>query len=278
MKIVSDIKTLQALQLSILIYVDRVCTRHGLRYYLVGGTLLGAIRHQGFIPWDDDIDIGMPRCDYERFIRVMEQGGESPYHLYYIGCGGECFQTHCKVYDERTVCLTPAGEPALNEPGVALDIFAYDGYGNAYEAAVTRFMRAHGLQKAIAMSGRDLPPSERTLKRSLIHLACCVIGKDRFYKAVCTYLRRRGVDRSQYVAGTNGWYGSNEVQPASGFTKQVPVTFEGRTFPAPAGWEPYLRSLYGDYMQLPPVEQRVRPHHYDVYLKDGAVFPELAEA
>ncbi|MGN0836646.1 MAG: phosphorylcholine transferase LicD [Akkermansia sp.] len=258
--------------------MDRVCAQHGLRYYLVGGTLLGAIRHQGFIPWDDDIDIGMPRRDYEHFIRIAEQEGEHPYRLCYIGCGrGECFQAHCKVYDERTACLTAAGEPVVGEPGVALDIFAYDGYGHVYGAAVKRFLRAHGLLMAIALSGRELSPSERTLKRRLIHWACRVFGKERLYEAVCAYLRKCDVDTSQYVAGTNGCYGAREVQPAAGFTRQVPVTFEGRTFPAPAGWEPYLRSLYGDYMQLPPVEQRVRPHHYDVYLKDGAVFPELSE-
>lgn len=282
MRLVSDIQTLQTIQLSILTYVDRVCAQHGLRYYLVGGTLLGAIRHQGFIPWDDDIDIGMPRRDYERFIRIMEQEGEYPYRLYYIGCGGEeCFLAHCKVYDERTACLTTAGEPVVNEPGVALDIFAYDGYGNVYGTAVVRFVLAHGLQRAIALSGSVLLPGEHLFKRMSIRLAywaCCLMGKERLYEAVCAYLRKRDVDTSRYVAGTNGCYGTHEVQPAAGFTRQVPVTFEGRTFPAPAGWEPYLRSLYGDYMQLPPVEQRVRPHHYDVYLKDGAVFPELTEA
>ncbi len=109
--------------------IDKICRHYHIRYYLAGGTLLGAVRHQGFIPWDDDIDIAMPREDYEQFIKIMSHKKHPIYKLLAIECTKGYPYTFAKVVDTRTRLVEEIGKD-LHQMGVFIDIFPIDGMGN----------------------------------------------------------------------------------------------------------------------------------------------------
>ncbi|MGN0869262.1 MAG: phosphorylcholine transferase LicD [Akkermansia sp.] len=277
MNIVRDIRSIQILQLSTLRFFHHLCTEHQLRYFLVGGTLLGAIRHRGFIPWDDDIDLGMPRRDYECFLSIMQQG-RYPYRVYHLAAEQDCCIPFCKMYDTRTILLKERDRISPAAPGLSVDIFPYDGYGSQYHQAALSFYLANRLMKAIALAGSTPPPHTPVFKRCLIHaLGIFATHKRLLHRHLCHHLKKTDFDQSGYVAGTDGMYGIREVQPAEGFTQSVELNFEGISVPAPAGWDHYLHSLYGDYMQLPPPEKRTPSHELCVGLRDDADFPELSQ-
>ena len=211
--------------------------------------------------------------------------GHYPYRVYLITRGQRCHIPFCKVYDSRTRIWDAQGQQLADEPGLSVDIFPYDGFGTSETAATMRFLLVNQLMRSLALSGIPLRPDEQSHKRYMfhllcrlvgIHLLCRPVGKSFLYHQLCRWLKKFDFDHSNFVAGTNGMYGAKEIQPAEGFTRTVPVEFEGLSVPAPAGWERYLRSLYGDFWQLPPPEKRVYPHNTLVELRDGAEFPELA--
>ena len=127
------LKEMQRIELELLLEFDRLCKKRGLRYYMDGGTLLGAMCYEGFIPWDDDIDLKMPRPDYERFLGLAE---ELPSHIAVEAPSKEqCAHVFLKLTDQRTLLLEHAGE-RINESGVYIDILPMDGHpadGLAYE-------------------------------------------------------------------------------------------------------------------------------------------------
>ena len=249
---------------------DRVARKYQIFYTASGGTVLGCIRHRGFIPWDDDIDLMMPRKDFERLKTVFETELGSKYTL----CAPELGQGHgtmmCQMKRRGTV-LRSYNEVSKEDAGIPLDIFILE---NTYDAFLPRNL--HGtacLAMGLLMSARkmayDLPYLEpyfegnKALKKSYQKKA--LLGKmisflsldqvSRLAERVYSLCRN---DQSRYVtipSGRKHFYG--ELYLRNDMCNAQEADFENRKIPIPVGYARYLRALYGgNYMQLPPEEDR----------------------
>lgn len=256
----------QLVELDILKEVKRVCDKHGIQYWLDSGTLLGAVRHGGFIPWDDDLDIGMLRKDYERFAEIApkEMGKEYVFQNWYL-TKGYCFPFG-KVRKKGTVWQEMKA-PRLQENGIYIDIFPYDVYPdekrdqNKQHYYIDILKRAiavkYGYRAWISAEGIDWARLIRYIPAIIISLFVDENSKKKYDKRQCLYNRldKHGYYFPSGAAQYGRWLVKKDI-----LDKMGSVKFEDDTFPSPCDPDEYLRSAYGDYMKFPPVEKRQIGH------------------
>lgn len=254
---------LKKIELDILIYIDQVCTNNNLRYFLCGGTLLGAIRHKGFIPWDDDVDICMPRPDYDRFIEIMRQT-DSKYKVLSPE-QKDYYYTFSKVVDCETTLYECEHQP-IDNMGVYVDIFPLEGMPSDQSICSKHFDDLNRLRLRINSFSFCKPKFRKNLIALLRTLYLYQKNKKdsllKFQEKYEKLARQYHYDESEYVYATGGVYGRKDIFKRDLFLDLIKVEFEGTEFFAPQEFDAYLKQLYGDYMQLPPVEKRVSNHSY----------------
>ena len=261
-----EINEMKKLQLDILADVAQFCERNNLRYFLSGGTMLGAVRHHGFIPWDDDIDIQMPRPDYNRFIHEYQH---PEYEVCCWDLDRKYLCTYAKVSNKRTV-LEENGRFG-REIGVNIDVFPVDGLPKGQrniDRVISRMKVIWGL--VVCATVIDITKRSR-IKKMEIRL---MRG---FYKlfplqsyftglAIRT-AQKYPFDNSDKVATLVWGYGKKEVISHSTASNYIMTDFESYRFNIPVDYEDYLVHIYGDYMKLPPEEERVYKHHANAWWK-----------
>lgn len=254
----------QQILYQILYMLDDFCTVHHIRYFLVGGSLLGAVRHQGIIPWDDDIDVGMERSEYDRFVRLFQQNRPEGYSLLTIDNTEGYTLPFAKVALEGTL----QREESKNVPSagipINIDVFPQDGCpGETKEEAVAFFEQKRTLIQGLIWWRYNEPISlhpsywRRSLRVVRYRLRYPSLASvKRVFETARQYAVR---DCRFYACHVNGIYGKGEVQPSSSISGDLPrISFGAREIPVPAQWHDYLTGLYGDYMALPPAENRKR--------------------
>lgn len=259
---------LKQIQLEILKNVHSFCTKHNIRYTIAYGTLLGAVRHQGFIPWDNDIDIAMLRKDYERFVAEYK---DDIYVLYELRTDPECEIPYAKVYDSRTMLIEHSNSKCI---GVNIDIFPIDDLYDDYMRSVKEFnsFRCYKIQRMLI--GRE-PSSSTTWWKSVAYRVgkYLLIGKTLRSVGVkiSTLAKRQRTDNSEYLSllTGNSLNYRNNIMHRRVFNSFHLMKFENHLFYGLNNYNEYLTICYGDdYMQLPPEEQRITPHLFDnVYWK-----------
>lgn len=255
------IDEIRTLQLGILDAVHNFCMQHGLRYSLGGGTLLGAVRHKGYIPWDDDIDIMLPRADYERLISEFNCQG-THFAMQNAWLDSACPMMFTKIYDTRTVLE----EADRLRNGIAIDIFPIDGLPGPDQL-------------------EDYINTIETIRHNLINTTKTYRLKG--WKLIKYYLkklkypsRNKSLEKlkqitssynfatSDYAGAICGSYGEKEHMEQSTFSAYITLPFEGRQYMAIADYNAYLTKHYGDYMKLPPKEKQVSEHPYQAWWKE----------
>lgn len=247
-------------ELEILLRFAEMCDSLGLKYSLAGGTLLGAVRHHGFIPWDDDIDVCMARPDYERFVAegaalVSEVGLRfEPYY-------GTTMETTPFVKLVNPSIAVQAWKEA-KQSYLWVDVFPVDGLPDNPTEVERIYNDANVPRQALiaaattASSGRNV--LRRVVKAVMDPVLRTQAAGNAFGRKLNEIARAVPYGSTESVGSiTWGMYGVGECIPLSGFEKQTPIQFEGHEFTCMSCWDEYLTGIYGDYMQLPPVEQRV---------------------
>lgn len=272
-----DKKQVQKLLLSMLEDFAFYCRKHGLRFYLVGGTLLGAVRHQGFIPWDDDIDVGMPRPDYERFLELVRTEPVAPYLQAISGEEGTLSNPYCELIHMQTR-LDRNSSRYIREKcqnlHLFIDIFPQDGWPEddreAEKLSAKMKKMRYMIQNARAKIGKGTSPV-RILAKTPAVLVMRLLGWQRVIDRMNRIAKTYDYDSSRYVgAVTYGIYGPGERCLHDEVVDFTEVTFEGKRYPAPGCYDIYLRQIFGDYMELPPEEKRV-DHKMKVWYEGEAV-------
>lgn len=261
------IQELRKIQLEILKRTAEFCDQNSIRYFLCGGTLLGAIRHQGYIPWDDDIDIMLPRPDYERLISEFEIDGleictyrQTKNYLW----------PFVKISDPNTRLLS-AGK-IIDNIGVNIDAFPIDGFPTDSKKLNLQIRKIAHLRTIYNYWRWNQPILNNNLgwKPKLEILFTKGIKLFFSFEKLLAYIDRMGGKykfNNSEKAGIAIWgYGIKEVCPQKVFTEKTDVLFENIYFSAPKDYHTYLCCVYGDYMKLPPEEER-QIHKTVSYLK-----------
>ena len=236
-----------------------ICEENQLQYYLVGGTLLGAVRHQGFIPWDDDIDVGMPRADYDKFLQIAPKFLPSYYFLQTFESDPGYPLAFAKLRDSRTTFIETSMKDLRINHGVFLDVFPLDYYPEK-KMQEKKFKLIHKLCSQRIWASFDKGSQKTILQKIIRVISFCL------YPTSSAALKRRErlfceVKKSAFLKNHSGAWGQREIMPIKWFGAGEPVVFEGLTVNAPECYAEYLTRMYGNYMQFPPPEKRVA-HHY----------------
>ena len=253
---------LRSIQLDLLQKIACFCENNGLRYFLCGGTLIGAIRHKGFIPWDDDIDIAMPRPDYDRFISTFNQP-HNYYQVVNLNNNLDYAYAFAKVFDNRTI-MNELHYPG-NTFGVFIDVFPADGVKDVSQ--IRKIMLLHKF-----LNTKRANYYKRSMLKKIINTFGKLLLLPFSAHQIATWMdneARRYAFGSLPMAGVIvNPLGLGEMVDKSVFDSDIYQEFEGRQYRIPIGYDKWLRSIYGDYMQLPPEEHRVTHHTFEAWWKD----------
>ncbi len=260
----SNMDLLHQVDMDIVKEVVALCDKHGLSYYMLGGTMLGAIRHGGFIPWDDDIDLGMPRDDYEAFLEIAPRElsenlkivnyRTDPNYQYYIT---RVQDVDTKVEEERI------GNDS-RYTHASIDIFPIDGTPNNKLLRKIYFFRVLYHRALMSLCYKDSidRKRKRSKKEQLLLWVMEHIPVEKLttpYKQKCKIdklLRKQKVEGSKYIGNIMGAYRTREIIPAEYYGKGAFYDFEDIKLRGLEKYDEYLTHTYGDYMQLPPEDQR----------------------
>ena len=265
----SDVlRNVQLKGLNLLLVLDDFCKRNDLLYYLCGGCCIGAIRHKGFIPWDDDVDVMMPRKDLEKLILLWnDQMGHTQYRLNDNSLGSYLRTMWVSISDENTTFIKERQADLDISHGIRLEIIPLDGCPDSRIARVIQMFWALVHQMYIMQE----PPESKGKIFSVLGrllLGICRTWKKRYHiaKYAEKQMSKYSFDETRKVTEltTRFRYMRNEY-PKSAFEASCRVEFEGHQVPVPIGYDTYLRMAFGNYMELPPEEAR-KPRHETVFI------------
>lgn len=248
------------------------CDENGLTYYMLGGTMLGAYRHQGFIPWDDDIDIGMPRADFEKFCKLAEKELAAPLGFISYKNNKEHIYFHPRVYNFNSRVIDRSGVEE-KETHAWIDVFPLDGMpGNKFVRKLHGF-RLLFLRLLFMYSQFDKIVNVNLKNRVWYERVLISIGKViKFDKILDTHkimakidrvMQRYDYEKASYVGNFMGAYKLKEVFPKNYYEETAEYEFEGLMCPAPKDYDAVLSQMYGDYM-TPPETSVQNKHHTEV--------------
>lgn len=254
---------------NILKFINETCNKYGINFFLGFGTALGAVRHNGFIPWDDDIDILMFRSDYEHFKAVM-RSEKGRYRLADIEEDEKYYLLMPKVYDTMTFSEWPVSNVPYDY-GVWVDIFIIDEVSENRKKQLRLSHRLNRIQKwyNISIYKTKRQNSIKSMIRSFLDSWPKLFGPRFFVKRLYANLKKESVE-SNVVA--NMIFVPKNNREKYMFNKDIfgngkNVEFEGVAYKVPERVEEYLTMLYDDYMQLPPIEERISHHSYKLYYR-----------
>lgn len=248
-----ELRKWQQKLLEILVYFKEFCEAHHLRFMLAAGTCLGAVRHKGFIPWDDDLDVQMPREDYDKMIEIWNKEADTNRFVCSVTNETECSRFPMAVI--RSVDTTCIYNHSVNDDicqGLKIDVEFLDGVPDS------RIVRTYNMVLAFILAlfrAQRVPERASRLKTTVARAMLWLVPSRKMrwkISVLCeNQIKKYRFGESKYVR-----YLACALRPSKSFVNQVCLDFEGYKMPVPAGYDAVLRAAYGDYMQLPPEKAR----------------------
>ena len=249
----ASLEQLKDIQIILLKELKKICEKHGLRYYLCGGTLIGALRHKGYIPWDDDIDVIMPMKDYKQLLRVVNDS-EIPYKILNVYDYPDTFASFFGKMTYPDTVIKSWTYPYIDSMPINIDIFPLYGLPEKNEEGF-----------ADRMEELHVEIVEEYIKYPQLTQHYFALQRE-----ILTQMEKYNFDESENVAFLFSRYKKKEITPRSIYDKTIMAEFEGELYPIAEGCDIYLTNLYGaDYMELPPEEKRVSVHNCRAFIKEA---------
>ena len=248
------------------LHLDFFCKKNNINYFLDYGTLLGAIRHKGYIPWDDDIDVGMLRKDFDKFIVLFDEQVEADSRYKIIGneIQSDCYYPFVKIIDTKTILYEP--DEKGFKSGVNIDVFVYDSFPSK-EVANKQFRLRDKLMNLNIIQFKMFR-STKTYRKLLNTTACYVLKlfpRGYFSSKIVELSKRYADTDAEFIGSVVS--GTSAVCHKCTFDGYINKEFEGRMYPVPIGYDTWLTEVYGEYMKLPPEEKRIPHHLIKAYIK-----------
>lgn len=268
----STLKKLQLMELDMFKEVVRICDKYDLTYFMSAGTFLGAVRHKGFIPWDDDMDMRMPRDDYEKLIKILPVELKSPYIACHYSIDKKYHRYFCRVENTKAQLVRTH---TINEQksNIWMDIFPLDGmpenkiYFNLRK--IHLLYRKMMLQLSVFDEIIDVKKKRPWYENVIVYLATNTniqkhLSLDKMWEKLDNALKSYSCEKSNYYMNFMSAYKFKDIMPKSVYGEGKLYAFEDTKFKGAEDSDTFLKTLYGDYMKLPPEEKR---NNHDV---DGA--------
>lgn len=264
-----SVREIQLESLNILKVVDSICKQENICYWLMYGSLLGAVRHKGFIPWDDDLDIAMPRPDYDRFLAYFDSNKANYLPLIALRGDGDTKLPFMitRISDTKYRMVGEYGDE-VPELGAFIDVYPMDGSGESIEGSLE--LKTRCLKEVRTFQNAANSPSSNVdcgfVRKQLRKIRAALLGNpDRWVNKLAKLATRYDYDTSKYISCLMWPFDTGRPYVGERELFQTKLCkFEDIEVPIPVGYEKVLTELYGDYMQLPPKEKRVGHHYYSL--------------
>ena len=262
-----NIDELRKIQINILDNIDKFCKKNKINYWIDCGTLLGAVRHSGYIPWDDDIDIGMLREDYDKFLKLYNKDN-TRYKLQALELQDDYYFPFGKVVDTKTVLYEPDEETGI-KGAVYVDVFVYDNAPDDDDKVQEMYDKRDYYNKfriaQLYPNLYDKSSCKKKIMRFFLNIYLKFFPKNYFTKKCIDNSKRYINENTKRVGNfTSAKRMTGDKDIFSSFTL---LTFEKKKYSAPIGYKKWLEAFYGDYMKLPPKEKQVSLHKFKAYYK-----------
>lgn len=259
---------IKKIELDMLKVFVSICEQLGLKYYLIGGTLLGAVRHKGFIPWDDDIDVGMPRKDYEIFVERAGMFLPDYIFLQNYRTDENMIFPFTKLRNSNTTYIEVRTKKSKMNQGAWIDIFPLDFYENNERKRKILTKRISMINMRIGMEQHFVDNRTRSFVRSSMRKLVFAFIRKR-YPTLKSAVKKvddiySSTSPSDIWVNKSGAYPGKEEVPVKWFGKGCYVVFENMKVCAPIEYDKYLKHIYGDYMTPPPIEKQIPVHDIEV--------------
>lgn len=265
-----ELEEQKKLLIEILKYFDNICRKNNLKYTLVGGSLIGAIRHKGIIPWDDDIDVGLLYENYKKLLDLLKREKNEIYEVQYFGCNSTYFYPFIKIVDKRTTLIELDKKP-IKDYGVYLDIFCFNNFPNNSIIRRIHYMKIMFCKKLINLYSynQNYINNQKKFVKKIGNIICSKIGFEflnrKFQKISIKYNNN---NNCKFCSLNWPYYGyDKEIFLLKDFAEFIDYDFEDMKAMIISSYDEILKTTFNDYMKLPPVEKRNTTHNIDIYWK-----------
>ncbi|MBZ5986779.1 LicD family protein [Leuconostoc gelidum] len=270
-----SLSQLQKVDTEMLKNIVDIFDQHGIRYFLIAGSLLGAVRHKGFIPWDDDLDIGVPRPDYEKFMSHKDEWLTEHYLAKNYQSDSDYKYYITRVYDKRVKVKELRGIDT-DVTYASLDLFPIDGTPNnklQRELFINKILFYRMLASLANYSNIDQHRSRGSLEKSFIFIMRFLhtekwLDKNKMYKHIDNLLKKQNYENSLYVGSLMGAYREKEIFKKSFIGNRLQYQFDDFNVYGPKDYNGYLEHMYGNYMKLPTMEQIKEKKHFEIITEE----------
>ena len=260
----SDVEQKKIL-IDILHYFDNVCRKNNIKYTLIGGSLIGAIRHKGIIPWDDDIDVGLLSDEYDKLIDCLKNDNNKKYKLLDVYNETTYYYPFAKLIDCDTYGYED-GYKKINGYGVYIDIFKYNNVPDEYKEIEKYDKKLKKIKRAL---GRTLRYDSSNYIFRMYRKIVSKVNSNKIAKKYINYSEKyNNMNCNKVMACWTAYKLKNEILPKSYFEKYIDTKFENIKVMIVAEYDKVLKNVFGNYMELPPVDKRVTHHHMTMYRKN----------